>query len=74
MSIQIDRLEIKPITKPITVKMENKTAMIIHDHKSDNVICYINLDDNKEDNKELADQLKITIENFIEAKENESED
>ncbi len=74
MSIKIDRFEAKQKNEKIhEVIYKTKTGIVIKDHKSDVIIAYINLDDDVEENKELAGRIITTIETYIEEKENGAE-
>ena len=71
MSLKVDRFEAKQRNEKIhEVIWKTKTGIVIKDHKSDVIIAYINLDDDVEENKELAGRIITTIETYIEEKEN----
>ena len=66
MTIQIDRFqiqEVRPNIKEIIV--HDKTGVIIRDHMIDSNVCFVNVYDNLEKNKELADKILATIEEDI---------
>ena len=76
MSIQINRFEkreVKPRTHNQKVIIENNTAILIKDHQNDNIFSLVQLTNNIEKNKELADRIIDTIEDYILEQENESE-
>ena len=67
MSLKVDRFEPIEIKKtPVELKVINKTAILIKDHKDDNIVSYIQLFNNSKQNKELAELLIQTIEEYIE--------
>ena len=71
MSIKINRFEAKQKNENIReVIYKTKTGIVIKDHKTDVIIAYINLDDNVDENMELAGRIITTIETYIEEKEN----
>ena len=72
MSIKINRFEIKPISHTATVKIENTNTILIKDHETDKVISFIQLSDKKK-NKELADRIILTIEDWILEQDNATE-
>ena len=75
-NIKIDRFEkreVKPRTHNQEVIIENNTAILIKDHQNDNIVSLVQLTNNIEKNKELADRIIATIEEFILEQENESE-
>lgn len=75
MTLQVDRFvkkEIKGGTKQVA--FTKKTAVLIWDHKNDEIIGYLNLYGNLDENEELADKIIETIENHIlEAEDGSSE-
>ena len=64
--ITVPRFEKKEIYKSGNITTDNRTGILIKDHQSDNIVCYVNLNSNLDENKELADILITAIENFIE--------
>ena len=74
-NIKIDRFEkkeVKPRTHNQQIIIENNTAILIKDHLNDNMISLVQLNNNLEKNKELADRIINTIEEYIlEDSENE---
>lgn len=71
MSIKIDRFEAIPLRKsPIELKIINKTAILIKDHTDDNIVSYIQLFNDSGKNKELANLIIQTIEEYIESETN----
>ena len=75
-NIKIDRFEkreVKPRTHNQEVIIENNTAILIKDHQNDNIVSLVQLTNNIEKNKELADRIIATIEEYILEQENESE-
>lgn len=74
-NIKIDRFEkreVKPRTHNREVIIENNTAILIKDHQNDNIVSLVQLNNNLEKNKELADRIINTIEEYILEQENES--
>lgn len=71
MSMQINRFETKTIENNYidSIKLKNKTTILIKDHKTDNIISLIQLNDNVEKNTELAEKIITTIEEYIEGSE-----
>lgn len=66
MSILINRFEIKEIIKaPATVQIENKTAILIKDHTTDKIVSFIQLENDKEKNKEVAALIIGAIETWV---------
>ena len=73
-NIKIDRFEkreVKPRTHNQEVIIENNTAILIKDHQNDNIVSLVQLTNNIEKNKELADRIIATIEDYILEQENE---
>ena len=71
MSIKINRFESIPLRKsPIELKIINKTAILIKDHTDDNIVSYIQLFNDSGKNKELANLIIQTIEEYIESETN----
>ena len=76
-NIKIDRFEkkeVKPRTHNQQIIIENNTAILIKDHKNDNIVSLVQLNNNLEKNKELADRIINTIEDYIMENENATED
>lgn len=76
MSIQINRFEkreVKPRTHNQQIIIENNTAILIKDHLNDNIVSLVQLNNNLEKNKELADRIINTIEDYILEQENAAE-
>lgn len=74
-NIKIDRFEkreVKLRTHNQEVIIENNTAILIKDHQNDNIVSLVQLNNNLEKNKELADRIINTIEEYILEQENES--
>lgn len=72
MTIQIDRFEKREVNHNKTqVIIDNKTAILIKDHKTDNIVSFIQLENHKEKNAEIADRIIAAIEAYIEEQENE---
>lgn len=75
-NIKIDRFEkreVKPNTHNNQVIIENNTAILIKDHQNDNIVSLVQLNNNLEKNKELADRIINTIEEYILEQENATE-
>lgn len=73
MSLQINRFEKKEVkrnVKDTQVMIQNNTTILIKDHTTDNIISMIQLTDNINKNKELADRIINTIEEYILENEN----
>lgn len=73
-NIKIDRFEkreVKPRTNNQKVIIENNTAILIKDHQNDNIVSLVQLNNNIEKNKELADRIIDTIEEYVLEQENE---
>lgn len=73
-NIKIDRFEkkeVKPRTHNQQIIIENNTAILIKDHQNDNIVSLVQLTNNIEKNKELADRIINTIEDYILEQENE---
>lgn len=74
MSILINRFEIKEIIKaPATVQIENKTAILIKDHTTDKIISFIQLENDRKKNKEIAALIIEAIETWVESNEAENQ-
>lgn len=76
MSIQIDRFEkkeVKPNTNNNTIIIKNNTTILIKDHETDQIISLIQLTNNINKNKELADRIITTIEDYILEQTNDAE-
>lgn len=74
-NIKIDRFEkreVKPRTNNQKIIIENNTAILIKDHKNDNIVSLVQLTNNITKNKELADRIIDTIEEYVLEQENES--
>lgn len=75
MSIQIDRFEKKEVKANInnnSVTIKNNTTILIKDHETDQIISLIQLTNNINKNKELADRIINTIEEYILEQDNDS--
>lgn len=74
MSILINRFEIKEIIKaPANVQIENKTTILIKDHTTDKIVSFIQLENDKEKNKEIAALIIGAIETWVESNEAENQ-
>lgn len=74
MSILINRFEIKEIIKaPANVQIENKTAILIKDHTTDKIVSFVQLENDKEKNKEVATLIIGAIETWVESNEAENQ-
>ena len=74
MSLQVNRFEkkeVKPNVKDTQVMIHNNTTILIKDHTTDNIVSLVQLTDNITKNKELADRIITTIEDYIMENENE---
>lgn len=74
-NIKIDRFEkreVKPRTNNQKIIIENNTAILIKDHQNDNIVSLVQLTNNITKNKELADRIIDTIEEYVLEQENES--
>lgn len=68
MSIQINRFEAKQIEGMATqnIKINNRTTILIKDHTTDKIVSFIQLENDLDKNKEIADLLIAAIESYIE--------
>lgn len=67
MSIKIDRFESYPIGRtPVDIKLHSNATILIKDHTDNSVISFIQLNGDLKENKELAELIIKTIEDFIE--------
>lgn len=68
MGLLINRFEKKEVKKNIQdtqVMIHNNTTILIKDHATDQIVSLIQLTDNIEKNKEIADRIITTIEDYI---------
>ena len=68
--ITIPRFEKKEIKKSGVISSDSGTGILIKDHLTDDIIGYINLTNKQDENKELADLIIATIEQYIDEHEN----
>ena len=76
MSLQINRFEkkeVKPTINNNKVVIENNTTILIKDHSTDHIVSLVQLTNNIDKNKELADRIITTIEEYILENENATE-
>ena len=64
-NMKIDRFEKKEISRPAKVEIENMNTILIKDHTDDVIVSYVRVFNDKKKNKELADKIIETIEEFI---------
>ena len=64
-NMKIDRFEKKEIIRPAKVEIENMNTILIKDHTDDVIVSYVRVFNDKKKNKELADKIIETIEEFI---------
>ena len=62
---RFEKKEVKPRTHNQQIIIENNTAILIKDHLNDNIVSLVQLNNNLEKNKELADRIITTIEEYI---------
>ena len=65
--ITVPRFEKKDIVRSGNITTDNRTGILIKDHQSDNIVAYVNLDSNLDENRKLADIIIAAIENYIES-------
>ncbi|MBQ2654065.1 MAG: hypothetical protein IJF83_10955 [Methanobrevibacter sp.] len=65
MSILINRFEAIVCKKGIHFKIDNKGIVVIKDHSNDKIIGMVSLNFDSDKNKELAEKVIETIEEFI---------
>jgi len=76
MSLQINRFEKKEVkqnVKDTQIIIHNNTTILIKDHTTDKIISLVQLTDNITKNKELADRIITTIEEYIIEAEGDAE-
>lgn len=68
-NIKIDRFEKRYVKnnlrEPTKIEVQNNTTVLIKDHKTDEIIGLIQLNNDIEKNKELADRIINTIEEYV---------
>ena len=65
MTIKINRFESKIMEEQITYKTRSKKTVAIKDHQTDKYVVLVNLDESPTKNKELAERIITTVEEFI---------
>lgn len=62
---RFEKKEVKPTVNNTTVKIRNTTTILIKDHSTDQIVSLVQVADNIEKNKELADRIITAIEEYI---------
>lgn len=62
---RFEKKEVKPTVNNTTVQIRNTTTILIKDHSTDQIVSLVQVTDNIEKNKELADRIITAIEEYI---------
>ena len=62
---RFEKKEVKPTVNNTTVQIRNTTTILIKDHSTDRIVSLVQVADNIEKNKELADRIITAIEEYI---------
>lgn len=70
---RFEKKEVKPSVNNSKVLIKNNTTILIKDHLTDQIISLVQLTDNIDKNKELADRIIGAIEEYILEEEDATE-
>lgn len=70
---RFEKKEVKPSVNNSKVLIKNNTTILIKDHLTDQIISLVQLTDNIDKNKELADRVIGAIEEYILEEEDATE-
>ena len=62
---RFEKKEVKPTVNNTTVQIRNTTTILIKDHSTDQIISLVQLTNDINKNKDLADKVITAIEEYI---------